>query len=249
MIGVTITGADDAVDPAALIALSIQYPCVEWGVLMSETREGTPRYPSKDWVLSFCKARRVASSNRNGYPFFAVHLCGNLAQRASLGSWLWPASAGRFQLNGVRLPAPDDEAEMLEALTEASQSLVVGASPILQCPSADELDAYCAFAARIPGCSVLYDPSGGRGLSAAMPAKWPSTRVRLGFAGGITPDNVLAVLSRLATCAFRPAWIDMESGVRTNDRLDLDKVQKVLKAIEAVNRWLRNSRPTMREGA
>ena len=43
---VTITGADDRVDPWELARLSEEFPHVEWGVLISTGRAGTPRYPS-----------------------------------------------------------------------------------------------------------------------------------------------------------------------------------------------------------
>ena len=47
---VTITGADDAVDPGALVALSAEFPFVEWGILFSKSREGEARYPSAEWA-------------------------------------------------------------------------------------------------------------------------------------------------------------------------------------------------------
>ena len=77
--------------------------------------------------------------------------------------------------------------------------------------------------------SLLFDPSGGRGIE---PFRWPSTPlgVRMGFAGGINPHNVLGVLDDIGLRPD-PFWIDMESGVRdTNDRFDLGRVRAVLEA-------------------
>ena len=51
----------------------------------------------------------------------------------------------------------------------------------------------------------------------------------LGFAGGIGPDNVLDVIRDIGP--RDPYWIDMESGVRTDDKLDLAKVRRVLEQI------------------
>jgi hypothetical protein len=49
--GITITGADDQVDPRELAMLSAEFPFVEWGILMSESRAGTSRYPGQTWML------------------------------------------------------------------------------------------------------------------------------------------------------------------------------------------------------
>jgi len=48
---VTITGADDKTDINKLSVLAYKYPFVEWGILFSGTKEGTPRYPSNSWIL------------------------------------------------------------------------------------------------------------------------------------------------------------------------------------------------------
>ena len=74
----------------------------------------------------------------------------------------------------------------------------------------------------------LFDASGGRGIA---PAVWPPHPGRLvGYAGGINPDNVLAVLAA-GVGAAGPYWIDMESGVRTDDRFDLKKCLAVCEAV------------------
>lgn len=46
---VTITGADDDVDPSALEDLSDEFPFVEWGILRSAKREG-PDYMRMKWM-------------------------------------------------------------------------------------------------------------------------------------------------------------------------------------------------------
>jgi phosphoribosylanthranilate isomerase len=52
--------------------------------------------------------------------------------------------------------------------------------------------------------------------------------LRFGFAGGIGPDNVKRVIREISAKVDAPFWIDMESGVRTDDRFDLNKVRRVL---------------------
>ncbi|RYD73538.1 MAG: phosphoribosylanthranilate isomerase, partial [Verrucomicrobiaceae bacterium] len=75
-----------------------------------------------------------------------------------------------------------------------------------------------------------YDPSGGRGVA---PTRWPinqSPRI-VGYAGGITPENCRAVLDQVGELSQQGFWLDMESGVRTDDWLDLDKCTSVLEQV------------------
>jgi phosphoribosylanthranilate isomerase len=78
----------------------------------------------------------------------------------------------------------------------------------------------------MPNASLLFDPSGGRGIE---PFSWPVPPLgaRMGYAGGIGPDNLLDVLRAIGPVES-PFWIDMESGVRTDDRFDLAKARAVL---------------------
>jgi phosphoribosylanthranilate isomerase len=50
----------------------------------------------------------------------------------------------------------------------------------------------------------------------------------VGYAGGINPDNAAEVVSRIQADRY---WIDMETGVRTGDWLDLDKCEAVCRAV------------------
>jgi len=59
---VTLAGADESVDPKELSALSAEFPFCEWGILLSEKRAGSPRYPGLDWLnelrtLYYCVVR------------------------------------------------------------------------------------------------------------------------------------------------------------------------------------------------
>jgi len=76
--------------------------------------------------------------------------------------------------------------------------------------------------------SILLDASGGRGIN-TPPSVLPLS-CKVGYAGGFNPDNVSEKLSYLlANHTTGDFWIDMESGVRTDDWFDLDKVVDVLK--------------------
>jgi hypothetical protein len=220
---VTITGADDAVNPRELVAISRQYPWVEWGILRSVSREGTPRYPTAAWMIRLIDAVEAAPSTR-----FSVHLCGEFARRAMRGHLIETWGAKRVQLNGfswceqpIRLPP------------------VLGIEWICQCSTPGALQ----YASQLRhfydvdvAVAVLWDRSGGRGV---QETDWPDPVPGLprGYAGRIGPDNVIQVAK---TIAAKPDfivgplgfWIDMETGVRTDDRFDLDKVVDVLAKAE-----------------
>lgn len=204
---VTISGADDAVDPAALLALSVKYPFVEWGILLSETRAGTERYPSAGW--------RGRLDGRLG---LSGHLCGAYARATLAGDFrhveALPAAYARIQLNGWD---GTDVAMLVDS--QPAREIIVQAGN-------EELVASAAKLARSCRLAALWDVSGGRGVA---PTMWPDTpeRLHLGFAGKIGPDSVVDVLRDIGE-REAPFWIDMESAIRTGDQVDLDKAEAVL---------------------
>jgi len=221
-ISVTITRADDEVSALELLALSLKFPFVEWGILRCLEFNGQPRYPSMDWVNSFMNCMSNAAGQTS------LHLCGQIARHAEQGNF--PADAWRFervQLNGYR-PGHWDP-RMTANASGAVDEL------ILQCRSEETLQQVANDAARLnANASVLFDPSGGRGIE---PFRWPASPCgcRLGFAGGINPDNVLEVIGDIVSLPRESFWIDMETGVRTDNHFDLGKVRRVLEQVADVN--------------
>ena len=58
---------------------------------------------------------------------------------------------------------------------------------------------------------------------------------KIGYAGGINPGNVADKLTFLMENEMvGDFWIDMESGVRTDDWFDIDKVRRVLEICEPI---------------
>lgn len=225
---VTITGADDSTHPEDLVALSLEFPFVEWGLLQSLKRGGTPRYPSSAWLL------RAAYVFERNAPKVSLHFCGALAREIYEGkdtSLRGAPPGARVQVNGF-LPTPEEWARggksALQRLGERLSDIEI----IFQVGGPQTLGTADIMAERSPNFSALHDPSGGRGTSVAWPPpKWTeecSRHVRLGFAGGIGPENVVSVVQAIRRVHPREFWIDMESNVRTDDKLDLVKVRKVL---------------------
>jgi hypothetical protein len=224
---VTITGADDGVDPGALIDLSASFPFVEWAFLRSRKLNevqrsdwyttGAPRYPSPAWRDGFSLVVR----SRGARVQIAAHLCGALSREAMAGDdrWHWADARGyqRVQLNGFsryRLPM----------LRVAQQFTTI--EFILQTADLASEHHGLELAKLHPNVVNLLDASGGRG-EVAVWAERPEPR--LGYAGGIGPDNVVAQIEHLLSYKTeQDFWIDMESGVRTDDHFDLTKVGRVL---------------------
>lgn len=222
LVSVTITGADDAVDVADLVSLSRDFPFVEWGVLFSVNRMGTPRYPSRPWI------NRVAKAGLR----LSAHLCGSWARDVARGHLLAPFSTadfGRVQINGYGT-------EFLPGLATLAGDMK-RPEWILQARSVETLQQTVTEAAALPASSVLFDPSGGRGVE---PFAWPRAPlgVRVGYAGGISPENVEAVVGEiLLTNGGRwGTWIDMESGVRTSDdAFSIPRAREVLERVAKIN--------------
>jgi hypothetical protein len=76
------------------------------------------------------------------------------------------------------------------------------------------------------GCSTSRAAAAPRRLRGQRREKAPFC----GYADGLNPDNIGVALPAIAACVpeGQPYWIDMESGVRTDDRFDLDKCELVL---------------------
>ncbi|MBL6929002.1 MAG: phosphoribosylanthranilate isomerase [Rhodospirillales bacterium] len=198
---ITFTGIDDRTDLMRADALARQYP-IEWGVLYGPA-DGDPvtRFPS---IPTIDAILGIAGDK-------ALHLCDRVAREFAENKVLPPDLGkpervrrfGRFQVNQVRTIT----------FSHFGPSKIV-----LQCQTLDA-DANTA---------QLFDLSAGRGiLPETVPALIPGQLV--GYAGGIGPDTVLDYLSRIN--GDGEFWIDMETHVRTDEWFDLDKVEKVCKAV------------------
>lgn len=233
MISVTITGADNAVNPADMLRLSHKFPFVEWGILLSAQRMGMPRYPTLGWIAGLAYEPPMKVS---------AHLCGELARETARGHVVdvVPQLFHRCQIN------------QYEAAFVAGLHRLAFDYPhvefILQCRSVGTIQETANDANRIRRCSVspaqelfmsasvLFDPSCGTGFEVF---EWPVApmNTKFGFAGGIRPDNVEPTIGSIfdANPWIDSFWIDTESGVRTDDRLDMGKVEDVLRKVAAIN--------------
>jgi len=202
---ITFTGVDDRTDLDAVESLSKQYP-IEWGVLFSPTQQGrTPRYPGL--------ARLHEIHERSRSLRLAAHLCGEHARRIVGGALPdLPAVISnvyqRAQINHI-YPQPHRITRFAEmARTPCIGQFIAGPFP------ANETIQW------------LFDPSSGAGIVPPVWPRHPGGDRLVGFAGGMSPENVATVIERINSSG--QYWIDMETRVRTDDDwLDLAKCEAV----------------------
>lgn len=216
---ISLTGADDGVDPAALRAISQQFPLVEWAILSSSKRQGSARFPGEDWVTRFHAACPDVRK--------AIHLCEKdvdaflaMDERVHRKVCLFD----RVQLNFNHRRQPKD----LDVLVRVANS--VKPTVIIQHHNGNK-DLWPLLQGKIDGLSMLFDSSGGGGRSPKD--GWPTMLegAMCGYAGGLGPDNINAEFATIANIAAgRKFWIDMEGKLRSpvDDSFSLEACAAVL---------------------
>lgn len=207
----TITGVDDRTDLARLADVSARFP-VEWAVLYSPEAQGIhQRFPSQSTI------DRLFALQAQVDMRLAAHLCGRHAKAVMKGEFDRSAAElspyGRIQVNHLK-----PVSAMLRDFA------VPGQTVIAQWRNGDY------FLPDDVGHQWLYDPSGGKGLT---PVAWPinpTSDIR-GYAGGIGLHNAATVAATVAESSPSGFWLDLETGARTDDWLDLDLVERILSSV------------------
>lgn len=229
---VTITGADDNTDINSLMEIYKRYPFVEFGILFSPSRQGTYRYPTLDWVKDLMKAKLSHNCMDVNQLKLSAHLCGNYTHEYlttgyltsalnNLGNVMSGIAFSRYQLNfnSTKNPACKEFFDSLGRCTT---------NQILQFNKANYDLCQKVIGINNENIHFLYDGSGGRGV---LPEKWQRVVPFhfTGYAGGLNPDNLYEALIKInEAVGDNEIWIDTETGVRTDDKLDLEKVVKFL---------------------
>lgn len=218
---ITFTGIDQYTDIARLRKLQRHFPLAEFGVLLSTDWEknGT-RFPNPVLLKELTEQDLHLSA----------HLCGEAAALALDGYWSWVdrnifggtnirKAFRRIQLNvSTRKNLP----ERLAATPPATEI-------IIQQRDADHAGLFLRSTECMADVSVLLDSSGGRGMECPFEIRPKMKSFKVGYAGGLGPDNAADKLAELLNSPdIGRFWIDMENRVRTDDRFDLNKVEAVL---------------------
>lgn len=236
--GITFTGVDDDVYPEHIIEFSHHWPFVEWGVLIGG-KGGRCRFPTDEWIL-LLKDRVQDIGFSDDYPNLSLHVCGQRVQNLLDGNDYKKSFTDviikalpifkRCQLNfhgrTINIDGFNNLISNVKLLTDYGLELIVQLNGDNDWILNGLLDN--GFIA-----SGLYDKSHGTGAS---PDDWPvpNDKWKVGFAGGLGPDNVQEELCKmLAVAKDQDFWVDMESKLRTSydvsgDQFDLWKCRQVV---------------------
>lgn len=210
---VTITGADDSIEPTELIKLTEEFPFVEWGILVSASSQGKPRFPTDHWLNGLSLLTRIPHQ----LPL-ALHVCGKYTRDVLLGIDSLPDVVhygySRVQLNFHAERAKCDPSACAKLLFDWRQKRYVK-QVIFQVDGAGGNEHMLAVHSQYDPdfwfveCNPLFDVSGGAGV---LPNEWPrpfwfdemEEPAYHGYAGGLGPDNLAEQLPRIMEAASQP---------------------------------------------
>lgn len=222
---ITFTGVDAKTDLKALTEIQREYPIAEFGILTSyHWYENGNRYPDPRMIWSL-----------TGGWNLALHVCGAAASDAAIGKWgaidvHLGGMLDRFRRIQLNIAGRMDKPNYVRKPWYSFQEVII------QMKDYKDIEMYYDSMTHYNSTenfSVLMDPSGGRGIDA--PLQICPYIGKIGYAGGINPENVGDKLRYLfENVEMGSFWIDMESGVRTDDWFDLNKVVRALETCTKV---------------
>ena len=217
---ITFTGVDGKTDLDRLQKIQDKYPIAEFGILVSSNwKTNGNRYFNPSYLSALSPKLHLSA-----------HLCGRISREAVNGNmepfekWLGAHKETvrfqRCQLNIANSNKNPQEFKYDGDITKFFGEVILQQKSAKDCP--------LFMNSKIDGhVTCLLDASGGHGIDTGIEVL--NLPHKIGYAGGMNPDNVADKLSTLLESdAVDDFWIDMESGVRTDDWFDLDKVEKVL---------------------
>lgn len=214
---ITLTGADEAVNLKELRELHKVSTLAELGFLYWPEVQGTPRYPSQDWIKLAVKQCPQGSKS--------LHLCGSAVEGFVEGQPEIMTLAklfNRVQLNFIAKAVSFTPEELSEAMMHFGR-------PVITQHNAANREFNFKIAA--PNHQLLLDGSMGQGK---LPDIWPPVVAgrKCGYAGGLSPSNLSYQLPRIFKAAGNNrVFIDMESGLRDgSDSFVVGKARDALKA-------------------
>jgi hypothetical protein len=250
---ISFVGVDESTDLLKLIDLDLnavdtfEYmnnpPFIEFGFLFSKTRSLTTdiRYPPLNFIKESIAKLFPKSITTS------LHLCGEDAVNRYLKSdneFIDMGCSSRIQLNFAMNNFTNIE-ELIDNVLEVSHKHSFPL--ILQSNKSKEefitklvkrMNQEASISGVMPNINILYDGSGGFGREIEV-VKRPYKDILTGYAGGLKPGNISNVLKLINTetgkyDGFRieSYYIDMESGVRTDNKFDLEKCHAVINEVE-----------------
>lgn len=222
----TLTGIDAKTDPKwvmgaikSLIGNS-GYSAVEFGILRSPKVDQSPRYPGRNAINNMLSVGKPGD--------FAFHLCGRYARTVHSLEWAELCDIIDFRKVG-RVQVNSTECDEKAILTLMQFSIHIGLPVVMQWRE----DVFPCVPSHI---HLLQDRSGGQGVTEtrwSTPDKLALKAKRtVGYAGGLSPDNVGSALSDIVkSAAGSQFWLDCESSLRTDDWFDTAKADAMIDAV------------------
>ena len=192
----------------------IKYRECEVGVLISGKYNVKNRYPSLEFIKEFAN---LAGTHRLKYArsawaarltTFSIHLCGDYAKRycnneLSLDEHKLLSNFDTVQINRLAY----DYDSLLKSNTPYNK-VVQFRGDFFPCKS---------------DLTYLIDRSGGKGIPLDN-FPYLHDEQLVGVAGGLNIDTVENIV---LNCPYKEYYLDMESGIRTDDNFDIDKCEKI----------------------
>lgn len=223
---VTVTGADDSVSPEDLVALSKEFPFVEWGILFAGAMSaGQPRWPSNPWIDRIVSEKQMMPSLR-----LSAHLCGRWVSDIFRGVPSWWETYGNRITRAFGRVQVNTHSQAMQVAAGMAEILERDHEFILQHDGANnETVEYLVSVPSNTNVVALYDTSSGAGR---LPGEWGKPLCRYtGYSGGLSPKNVAMQLVAIREVAEDArVWIDVETHVRSDgdSKFDLGKVRAFL---------------------
>ncbi len=218
---ITFTGVDARTDIERLKKIQECWPLAEFGVLTSyHWYENGNRYINPQFLCNLWGQRLN----------LALHVCGRAASDAADGYWYRLCKHLNYCL-GLFKRVQLNIANRADIPYRLASTPYNHTEVIIQQRGIHDIEFY--ERSKWVNTSILLDASGGQGIN--TPIEILKCDGKVGYAGGINAENVADKLRYLfENVRHGEFWIDMESGVRTDDWLDLDKVERVLRICDEV---------------
>lgn len=234
MIKLSITGADNKVCVNELSKVAKNNPQVEFGILYLLERQGTKRNPDYAWrqeyfkamlkeqtSLHLCAAQAFKEILRDDYQTFINEFGFNVFNELT--------QANRVQLNinsRHQIFTIEEIQKIYTRLLENGLKIIVQYND----NSKKWIDTYVLKTKFKDQIYILMDSSLGRGVIAnsfEIPECFKDFNFTYGFAGGVNVENIESVKLKCDELSVN-YWIDLESGARTDNEFDMEKVFKLI---------------------
>lgn len=207
---VAFTGVDDPALITGMQRLSARYP-IEWGILVDDAQTEKTLFPAE--------AERAAMLASSGLRW-AAHVCGEQARLIANDPDTATVALTGFQR--VQVNHSFSGSSSTHVANAVRFGRLRGIRTLLQCSTEFPDDSRLDW---------LFDVSFGTGVKPSSWPRLPHSGPFCGYSGGIGPANAAAIVAAIDAPPERLFWIDMESGVRTDGRLDIAKCEAVCREV------------------